>query len=242
MKNASKLALAAIFVILLIALLSINVVAYTSPGCLNANAVPEGNVDEHYEYFARDDVSCISEASSYSNINSSVSANAGIKLTALEKSIYNELKSKIASVANGTLTSTKFSITADLSSLSWTKEELGCAILSGGSISEDAKIAFKEKLNETIDFNYIIGCLLADCPYELFWYDKTIGWSYNYTFRGNTSRAYITSLTLSLVVSDDYRSGSASDYKTDSTKISAANTALTNAKTIVEKHSDKPSF
>lgn len=238
MKNSSKFAFTAIFVILLVALLSINVAAYTSPAHLN-NTLYDGNADEHYEYSIDGFSGCISEGACYSNTNSSVSATAGIKLSSIEKSIYDELKSKIASVANGTLTSTKFSITTDLSVLSWTKEELGCDILSGGSISEDAKIAFKEKLNEMIDFEYIFNSLLVDCPYELFWHDKTAGYSYNYTYYGYTSHAYVTSLTLSFVVSEDYRSGNASDYKVDSNKISIANTALESAKAIVNKYADK---
>ena len=238
MKNSSKFAFVAIFIILIVALLNINVIAYTSPVDHN-DAINEGNDDEHYEYFTDGCAGSVSEEAYYSSDYSTVSATAGIRLSGLEKQIYDELKAKITSVANETSTSTSFSITSNLSELSWTKEELGCEIMSGNSYTSEAKDALKKALYEKVDISRIIKCLLADCPYELFWFDKTASTTYNYQFRGNTSRMYMTSLTYNFVVSEDYRSGSASDYKVDSTKISVANAALKNAKAIVNKYADK---
>lgn len=159
-------------------------------------------------------------------------------MNALERSIYNELKANIISVANGSLSSTQFTITSDISSLSWTQEELGCAIKENSSISSEAKDALQEKFNEALDLSFIHYCLLADLPYDLFWYDKTKGYSWNYTIRGNSSELWITSLTISFAVSEDYRSSLAL-YTVSSQEITQARNAAARAKEIVAKYAGK---
>lgn len=234
MKNVKRLFIT-FTIVLLMVIVHTSVVAYADNG---SSLLPEKEETEASVSIPVRECSIenhISDTADYS----SASISSGIQLSDFEKALYNELKANVTSVANGTLTSTKFAITSDLSALSWTKEEIGCTILSGTSFTASAWEAVAAKLAETMDISTILQCLLADCPYELFWYDKTIGISYNYNMRGTSDEIHITSLTISFCVSEDYRSGSASDYKVNLNKIVAANNVLATAKAIVAKYKDQ---
>lgn len=86
MKNAIKAALLALFVASVVAMPNKNVAAYTSPDRYN-DAVYETNIGEYNGNFTDCCAGSISEEAYYSSFNSNVSATAGIKLSALEKSI-----------------------------------------------------------------------------------------------------------------------------------------------------------
>lgn len=163
---------------------------------------------------------------------------AGSRLNILEKNLYNQLKTAVLSVANGSSSSTTFTITSGLSDLTWTQEELGCTITSNGAITTAAQEAVSDKLNEAFSLNRIMNSLLADCPYELYWFDKTAGLSYTYGMRESASskELYITKITFKFRVSADYR---ASEYQTNPTKTAAAARAMTEAKAVVAKHASK---
>ena len=111
-----------------------------------------------------------------------VSKDLGARLKGNDALVYSRLKEQIADVAAGRLTSTVFTVTLEdlgIQSRSWTAEELGVeAILvenSDGSygIAEDACDAVDALLD--FDLDSVMRALLADCPYELYWYDKTAG-------------------------------------------------------------------
>ena len=155
----------------------------------------------------------------------------------LEKAVYDDLKPKIEKVADGTISSTKFTVEADISALKWTKEQLGCEIVSGGSITEAAKNAVAEKFSSMLNTTTVLHALLADCPYELYWFDKTTGIKIGYETSGTSEEIEIKNLTLSFSVSGAY-AGSA-DYTADTTKTGAAKSAVANAKEIVEANKDK---
>ena len=100
--------------------------------------------------------------------------------TGSEKVIYDSLKKQIREVAMGKRTSTAFTIS--LSDLGMTKQytakELGVSTLvTGNKISEEAQQAMRSILR--IDNRRIMDCLLADCPYDLYWYDKVAGCTCN---------------------------------------------------------------
>ena len=142
----------------------------------------------------------------------------------LEKAVYDDLKPKIEKVADGTISSTKFTVEADISALKWTKEQLGCEIVSGGSITEAAKNAVAEKFSSMLNTTTVLHALLADCPYELYWFDKTTGIKIGYETSGTSEEIEIKNLTLSFSVSGAY-AGSA-DYTADTTKTGAAKSAV----------------
>ena len=144
----------------------------------------------------------------------------------------------ICSVANGTRTSTQFTITTDLSDLSYTRSEIGCTITSNGSINSAAKSALGEKIKEDIDFPYIFESFKKDFPYEFFWHGNS--WSYQYSFQGNTSKIWVTSLTISIRVSEDYRpSNTTSEYRASPSEIARGNAAAAKAQAIVSKYANK---
>ncbi|MBQ8769490.1 MAG: hypothetical protein IJZ15_07625, partial [Oscillospiraceae bacterium] len=168
----------------------------------------------------------------------SVSAEpASDRLSTVNQNLYYFLKSEITSVANGTKTSTEFKLSDPNGLLKWTKEELGVSeILFGSSISPEASYAAREKFNECVDLGRIINSLLADCPYEMFWYDKITGTSTIMSRTATSEEIIVTDITFKLAVSEDYASAT---YTTDPVKIAEASIALNNARTIVARHASK---
>jgi len=171
---------------------------------------------------------------------SAAGVSAGNRLSGIDKQIYDYLKEQIIKIAEGKTASTEISLNSFADDLRWTKEELGVSTIAfGGSITAIASAAFREKLYDTIDIDSIIQRLLADCAYELFWYDKVSGYSFGYMFSATQNEMWITSLTLKLNVSSNYAVG---QYMTNLTKIKATSTAINNAKAIVKKHAAKSDY
>lgn len=157
---------------------------------------------------------------------------AGDRLSGLERAVYDDLKAKVTETANGTRSSTVFAVSADLSSLRWTKEELGVgAIISDGSITDAAKTAAEEAFKQSVDVKKLLNCLLADCPCELYWFDKTAGIAIQYGTSYSSVSVSVTSLTVSFSVAQPY-AGSGS-YTANTSKTGATSTAVANAKAIV---------
>ncbi len=98
-------------------------------------------------------------------------------LNSVNRKVYNSLYREICDVAAGKRTDTVFSFSAGdagLSGRSWSASELGISqIVANGSITEQAMDALD--LKSGLDMNTVIMSLLADCPYELYWYDKEAG-------------------------------------------------------------------
>ena len=164
-------------------------------------------------------------------------ASAGSRLQGMNKTIYDFLKTQITAVANGTLTSTEFTIGDGNAVLSWTKADLGVStIISGGSVTAEANQAANEKFTQTIDVNKIVNSLLTDCPYELYWYNKIKGASVMTNRSCTDSEVKITSIVFKFAVSEDYASG---EYTVDASKIAATAGAVNNAKAIVAKYAGK---
>lgn len=161
---------------------------------------------------------------------------AGDRLSGLEKDIYTDLKTKITEVATGERSSTAFDVSADFSSLQWTKAELGVsAIVSGGSVTDEAQTAVNKAFSQAVDLEKILNCLLADCPYELYWFDKTTGIQTGYSMSGNSTKISITGVTVSFSVASAYGSG----YTADIAKTGATKSAIVNAKAIVTANAGK---
>ena len=169
---------------------------------------------------------------------------AGDRLTGLNQTIYNELKGKIEKVAAGTETSAEFTITADISSLSWTKEQLG---VSGELttkneknetvLTEAASKAFNEKFSEKVNTDKILNSLLADSPYELYWFDKTKNTGGMQCGQGMSIQGdaiTVTQLTFSFAVASAYApTDIAGAYTTDAGKTKVAAQAAAKAQAIV---------
>ena len=94
--------------------------------------------------------------------------------------LYEFLKEKAKSVAKGNEDSTIFAISVvdlKLDELRWTAEDLKLATLVyNGKVTQEAANAAIASIG--FDLNSIIRTLLLECPYEMYWYNKTTsaGW------------------------------------------------------------------
>ncbi len=156
------------------------------------------------------------------------------RLSAADQEFYDVLKAKIEAVAeNGG--STRFTLN-DLSWLktSWTNTELGVE-------SIDDLDAVAEIFLAQFDANAILTALLDDCPFDLYWFDKTgtggfaSGYSYSYSQYNNGTKNIITKVTFTKMnfvfyVSADYQGGSNTAVTSNVAKVK---TARTNAAKLV---------
>ena len=159
------------------------------------------------------------------------------RLEGAELNLYQLLKGVAAEVAAGTRTSTQIEMTlADLGAdkTKWTFGELGAS-----SVNE-AMAAVKEKYFP--DLKTTLECLRADCPYELYWFDKTKETGFgtiSFSVSGTTiwvSKPFV----FQMPVAKAYQGGSL--YATNSTKTKAAGTAASNAQAIVDKNAGKDDY
>lgn len=134
---------------------------------------------------------------------------AGDRLDGIGKAIYDYLKLNIETVAAGGLDSTVFGF--DLS-----------------VFSDDDINIFIRDFNTNI--NKILNCLLTDCPYELYWFDKTQGYSAD-------NETVNTRLDFKFAVADAYKGEG--EYAVDTAKTGAVTSAITNATEIVEENYGK---
>ena len=183
------------------------------------------------------------------------SVEAREQLGANDKNIYDFLKNKIEKVANGEISSTTFKINKDAFDKwgfknSWTAEELG--IVKEDSESENQYLqrvgnaAFGE-FNKNFNTSQIISAILADCPYDLYWFDKSKTGgiaSGGYTLSDNRIDFYVDCLIFSFRVAKNYKAENynQNNPEVDVSKTSAALNAANYAKEIVEKYKNLPDY
>lgn len=175
---------------------------------------------------------------------------AGSRFSGMNLALYEDLAASAAEIANGQESSTEFSYTlgdlgygSDVLGQAWSAADLGVEALfdENGYLSYDAYYAMLDRLE--LDVDGIIDALLADYPYEMYWFDKTKtgGYSYGMNFYTTQSAGETCLLllennifTVSLAVAKAYSaSGSFGTYETDMVKTSAASVAAANAQNIV---------
>lgn len=190
-------------------------VQMTESTTVNAEAVPDN--DELFGGYAN---RFFYEEEQSSAPASSIGETA---LSGVSRSIYDEMKAKIITIAakGG---STAFEIKTKLN-LKWTTSTYA-------DIRSEVDKKFK-----TLNTDKIITCLLADCPYELYWYEKTqqTMWYYSYSINesGNKATVQIQDLFVYMPVCDAYAS---STYKVNSKMVKTAKAAAANAKSIVDQY------
>ena len=172
-------------------------------------------------------------------VSASAADSAGRRLAggSIEKEIYNALKPQIAAVADGTSTSTAFTVSAGVSGLKWTAADLGCTINDNGAVSAEAQKALSQKFNQKVNVLKVLYALQADLPYELYWFDYTEGISVGYSISATEQELSIESITVYFSVSKDF-AGNA-EYTVAPAKAALAKTAVANAKAIVNENKDK---
>ncbi|MCD8109043.1 MAG: hypothetical protein LUE14_02940 [Clostridiales bacterium] len=145
--------------------------------------------------------------------------------------VYSELKGVVEDIAAGELTSTVITLSTNLE---WDKSELG--ITSEGTLTADDKTAIKDAVRDMMH-TYLL-CLMEDCPYELYWFDKSQGmaWAYSSYMDGDTVGA--KNITIILYVSEDYQQDG-DNTVVDASGVRRAQAAAANAKAIVAKHASE---
>jgi len=182
---------------------------------------------------------------------------ASSRLNSYNQALYQVLLEGIRQVAAGTLTHTVFEVTpeeAGFADLRWSAEDLGVddVVTRNGdgkatAINPDASAALKGILS--FSFNAVNKALLADCPFDLYWFDKT-GASTAVAFSiGAVRSGDIYSLKLSgvytyrFLVSADYSaSGEAGTYDVNEEIGSSVLEARENALSIVDQYKDLSDF
>ena len=169
--------------------------------------------------------------------------NNASKLNEINKAVYWALRDKISAVAAGELQSTVFTVSVKalgLSQTSWTAGELGMPILVGeNTINPEAKNAVNSILG--LDLALVVKTLLTDCPYELYWYDKTANTTWNrYSWSATNSTLSITGdMVFRFPVAEEY---AIAQYMVDSSYGLSIHTAVQNAQDIVTRYAPEADY
>lgn len=165
------------------------------------------------------------------------------KLEGNDAVAYGILKENIKKVASGELSDSRFLIPFQAFGVpaeGYSASDLGIAsIMENGQISEAAKNALAKKIS--VNLRNVLDYLLADCPYEFYWFDKTAGVgqsSYRMSATSQTIKLVGEGITYSFSVADEYRDKDAAEpaYTVKSALAQSAKTAADNAKAIVSKY------
>ena len=177
---------------------------------------------------------------------------AGRGLTGPDRILYDHFRTVFEEVAAGERQSTEFSLTASDLGLqtSWTEAELGVTAF----LDEDGHYT-KETLDALTNLLFgnarrVLIAVLTDCPYEQYWYDKTVGM--RLSLRNNSlSFGYdpilgcdILNITGSLNYAFEVAAGYRGDdaYSTDPVAVTTAKNAVENARAILEEYEDADNY
>ena len=163
-------------------------------------------------------------------------------LNATERDIYDTLQVGIIQVADGTLASTEFTVTGGTYSSTLTGAVGEVWTESGGTatLTPMASATFSAEIGSNgtmVNTQKIMDCLLADCPYELYWFNKLKGMyteiKYSLTSDPTTGdTAKVTGLVFKFTVAKEYLA-SGKIFETNTAPTSAAKSAATTALNIV---------
>lgn len=183
------------------------------------------------QLFGNSDISLLSTSTSYETT-----------LTEDEQGIYAQLKSQIEKVAAGEESSTRFTVNSQDYGTAYSLADLG---LTENATREELSEALITHFTNEVSLTKVMTCLMADCPYELYWFDKGTGYRYGWignsvTEDDGTTYYYVASITFSLDVSEDYSADGTRETQTvNTTKTQAVATAINNAKEIANNVATK---
>lgn len=173
--------------------------------------------------------------------------------TDFDRTLYRKLREMIAQVADGTRTDTTFTFTLEELGFTqqqvWTAQDLGVdqLMVDEGNgqvtITQEGWQAIYRKLGYS-GLSNLMDCLRVDCPYDLYWYDKTSTGKTSSAgpgvsrYVGDLTRVIVNpdaTITIRLGVSADYAPGGAvGGLTTDAAKTGAASAAAATARQIVD--------
>ncbi|MCD7889806.1 MAG: hypothetical protein LUG23_07845, partial [Oscillospiraceae bacterium] len=135
--------------------------------------------------------------------------------------VYTALKSAVANIASGAESSTVIAMT-----LTYDYSDFGVSTI------DDAVTAFSAAL----DITSVVSYLLNDCPYELYWFDKTASVEIASSSISGSGTTMTVPLTVTMPVASAYQA-SGSTTTVDSSKVTAAQTAASYAQSLVSTYS-----
>ena len=163
------------------------------------------------------------------------SERGGITLSDEECEIYDQLYDKIIKIASDG-GSTSDMLGGKKITLSWTYEEVGLSDAGDSSCSAEALKALRASLNKVRD------ALISECPYELYWFDKTTGYSYSYRSpERNKDTVSVEIANIKFAVSEAYQLGG-NVNKVSAVKAMMAERTVAYAQEIVEKYKDASDY
>ena len=187
-------------------------------------------------------------------------ATYAVALNDVTNNIYRRLVAEIKKIAAGESASATIVIT-DMP-ITYTQEDLGhITIVKDGALSEEAGARIGELFGADVNHDALLSKLLANMPYELYWFDKTNGMAINYGIEADENTVTIPYIVVGFCVADAYRDTTkylvddedkivkdedgnpVPDYTAiDTTKTGAAKTAAAKAAEVVAANQDKGTY
>ena len=165
----------------------------------------------------------------------------GDRLTGKEAIVYQAIREGVAEMLAGERAATVFQIPVEemFPQLTYTAQDLGLdSLVSNGTLSEEARSAVRRLMS--VDLRAVINALLMDCPYEMFWYDKTEGCSLRNPLFGwnSTSIALMGYTEISMSVGEEYQPEDGDAY-TFNVQYGLAAQAAENAQALVDQYAGR---
>lgn len=145
------------------------------------------------------------------------------------RKLYEALKSWVARVAGGEVSPAVFTYS----------DGHGYLPADKGVTSNDE---LAQALLDELPIRQVVQAVMYDCPYEMFWYDKTRGTDINYSIGSQADGLHLT-VTLSLYVAKDYSAANRTGTTDLNTaRIRSAKTAVSNADAILTANSGQGNY
>lgn len=187
-------------------------------------------------------------------------ATYAVALNDVTNNIYRRLVPEIKKIAAGESASATIVIT-DMP-ITYTQEVLGhITIIEGGALSKAASAKIDELFGADVNHDALLSKLLANMPYELYWFDKTNGMAISYGIEADENTVTIPYIVVGFCVADAYRDTTkyvvnekgeqildedgnpVPDYTAvDTAKTGAARTAAAKAAEVVAANQDKGTY
>ncbi len=187
-------------------------------------------------------------------------ATYAVALNDVTNNIYRRLVPEIKKIAAGESASATIVIT-DMP-ITYTQGDLGhITIIEGDALSEAASARIDELFGADVNHNALRDKLLANHPYELYWFDKTNGMAISYGIEADENTVTIPYIVVGFCVADAYRdttkyvvnekgeqildkdNNPVPDYTAiNTTKTGAAKTAAATAAQVVAKNQGKGAY
>ena len=187
-------------------------------------------------------------------------ATYAVALNEVTNNIYRRLVPEIKKIAAGESASATIVIT-DMP-ITYTQGDLGhITIIEGDALSKAASARIGELFGADVNHDALLSKLLANMPYELYWFDKTNGMAISYDIEADENTVTIPYIVVGFCVADAYRDTTkyvvnekgeqildedknpVPDYTAiDTTKTGAAKTAAAKAAEVVAANQDKGTY